>query len=100
MLEGMLFINFDPPYIAFSPEDRGQKAQCVRYCSKEDIHSLLLDLGLLQPTQHWAPRECQALFFASLSNSTLLKYGLGLPSAIMRTAILELSRNLRPCVVG
>lgn len=61
MIEGTLIVNFEPPYIGFSmPREIGQKPlvnDLWRYCSKEEIRDLLIELDVISANQAWPPRD-------------------------------------------
>lgn len=59
MLDGYLIVNLEPAYIGFSPiiDSRENSWSGRRYCTVEEIRTLLLDLGVIEPDQSWPPRE-------------------------------------------
>ena len=58
MIEGILIVNFEPAFIGFSSSNEMEKTQATRrYCSKEEIRSLLVELNVIDENQYWCPRE-------------------------------------------
>lgn len=81
MLEGMLVVNTDPPYIGFYPKlgaETGNTAQSGvwRYCTHEQIKDLLLDLHVISVTDRWPLRECILRLPITCSRAHLVTHGL------------------------
>lgn len=75
MLEGHLIVNFEPAYIGFAPVKNAVNVYSLRrrYCSIEEIRTLLLDLDVITPAQNWPPRELILRLPVSISSSVLEK---------------------------
>jgi hypothetical protein len=78
MIEGILLVNLDPPYIGFSEASQGsQKADSRvdvwRHCSVAEIKELLIDLEAILPDQPWPPRECVLRLQVSWSKEELTR---------------------------
>jgi hypothetical protein len=63
MIEGILLINFDPPYVSFSqaPQSSSNTESRInvwRDCSLDEIRDLLISLGAIFPEESWPPQEC------------------------------------------
>lgn len=81
MIEGTLVINLDPPYMGFLPKSSSQfshymDADTWCNCTLEQIKSLLIDLDVITPAQHWPPRECILRLPVVLPRERLAKHGL------------------------
>ncbi len=82
MVEGILVVNLDPPYLGFVQKlkkDPGLKKfpqASFKNCTLKEVHDVLLDLGVISTQQHWPPRDCMIRIPTSLPASTLKKYGL------------------------
>lgn len=56
MVEGVLTVNLEPAYVGFSqsssPLDSAtERIDAFQYCSLDDIHDLLIELGAVVPGQ-------------------------------------------------
>jgi hypothetical protein len=63
MIEGILLVNLDPPYIGFSQASQDAQPSATRIdvwrdCSVDEIRLLLIDLNAFSPDQSWPPQEC------------------------------------------
>ena len=76
MIEGLLTVNLEPPYLSFqSLEDLTAKS-CLRYCTAEDVKSALANLCAFQYFQHWPLKECIIRVEGSFSREKLAHFGL------------------------
>jgi len=81
MIEGMLVINLEPPYIGFSESSdaaagSGSPSYEWRHCSQDDIRDLLIELGVISTTQSWPPRECLLRLTLPVPKKALKRLGL------------------------
>jgi hypothetical protein len=80
MIEGMLIINLDPPYMGFTPTSGRQAipvdAEPWRHCTHEQIRNLLLDLDVITVSDPWPLRDCILRLPIVLSKTKLVKHGL------------------------
>lgn len=83
MVEGILVVNLDPPYIGFvQKQDKSQGkrlAGALKNCTANEIRQTLLELGAITPQQQWPPRECTIRVPGSYSLAVLAKLGLETP---------------------
>lgn len=79
MIEGLLQINLDPPYMAFHSLNNDS---CGKSCTVEDVRVLLVDLNAIPPGQHWPLREFTMRLAGRFANETLQKFGLVKPSVV------------------
>jgi hypothetical protein len=68
MVDGMLMITLDPPYMHFRSEgdDRGYR----RICTLEEIQEVLGDYG----NGNWPLRDCLVRIHVSLAKPSLLRF--------------------------
>lgn len=75
LIEGMLIVNLDPPYIGFTqskPVELSERPFKMSVpCSADDIRRLLLNLDVIDQFQNWPPRECVLLLQSSLPVAAL-----------------------------
>lgn len=85
-MQGKLLINLEPSYICF---ESGEKLRHFKYCSRDDIRRLLIDLKVLQPYQDLPRTDYVVSLGGDFALETLSSYGLvrGLPAS--DTARLE-----------
>ncbi len=60
MIECTLIVNSEPPYIGFAPaETRFSKENGYqfRYCTKEEIRNLLVELDVIVESEIWSTHE-------------------------------------------
>ncbi len=78
MIQGILIINFDPAYIGFTPssEDGGVHQLKRRYCSLEEIRSLLIEMDVIHESQSWPPRDLILRLPVKMSKELLEKFAL------------------------
>lgn len=79
MIEGLLQINLDPPYIAFDSQDNGCSA---RSCTTEDIRALLIALNALGPGRHWPLCDFTMRLAGQFDSKTLQQFGLLKPTVV------------------
>ena len=75
MIDGYLIVNLEPAYIGFSlARDNGEVSwHGRRYCTVEEIRTLLLELGVIEPDQHWPPQELMLRLSVRISRQVLEK---------------------------
>jgi hypothetical protein len=82
MVEGILVVNLDPPYVGFVQNDDKQASDhkrlrgALRNCTLPELRQMLLELGAISPQQQWPPRDCTIRVPGSFSAATLAKVGL------------------------
>lgn len=82
MIEGILVINLDPPYMGFFEKDDAKLAGDLpsrmlwRDCSLYELRDLLIDLEAITAPQAWPPRECILRLPVLLPRAKLVKHGL------------------------
>ncbi len=81
MVEGILVVNLDPPYVGFvqnenKPGDTRKKRGSVKNCSLSELRLTLIELGAISPNQQWPPRDCAIRVPGSFSDDALAKAGL------------------------
>lgn len=78
MVQGVLMICLEPASMAFIPDEgKGSNIIWQRYCTPEEIRTLLLDLDALAPWQGWPLRELQVRLPGTFPSAILIKHGLG-----------------------
>lgn len=73
MVEGILTINVNPPYVVFCPKE-GKSS--IRECTAEHIRAVLADLAADVHFQHWPVKECVIRLQGNFSRDKLEKFGL------------------------
>lgn len=81
MIEGILLINLDPPYIAFSQapqssQNSDSKIDEWRPCSVDEIRQLLIELDAILPHHPWPPQEIVLRLPITLPKSELARLSL------------------------
>lgn len=82
MLEGILVVNLDPPYVGFVKKHGNQSGDdkrmhgSLRNCSLPELRQMLIELGAISPQQQWPPRDYMIRLPGSFSEATLAKIGL------------------------
>lgn len=79
MVEGMLIINLDPPYVGFTSDVKYsplQKESCWHNSTEHEIKELLHELGVLQDGRTWPPEEYVARVPVRLSGAELERLGI------------------------
>ncbi|MBX9689490.1 MAG: hypothetical protein K2X27_22460 [Candidatus Obscuribacterales bacterium] len=81
MVEGILLVNLDPPYVSFVEKAAGlsdgkRMRGALRNCTVSEMRQMLLDLGAITPQQHWPLKDCTISLPVSYSSATLHKLGL------------------------
>jgi hypothetical protein len=74
MIEGILTINLDPPYLSFHPNDSTSSA-CLRECATADIYVALGELAPLLNSVHQLD-DCVVRLQGNFSKGRLSKLGL------------------------
>ena len=86
MVEGILVVNLDPPYVGFvqkeskTPGDNKRLKGSLKTCTVPELRQMLLDLGAITPQQPWPPRDCTISLPGSYSAAVLAKVGLDAPT--------------------
>jgi len=80
MVEGILVVNLDPPYVGFvqKQDKQGDKKMrgALKNCSLQELRQTLLELGAITPQQQWPPRDCTIRFPGVFSSEALHRVGL------------------------
>lgn len=79
MVEGILVVNLDPPYLGFEDASDTKHARgALKNCSSlTELRQMLIELGVISAQQPWPPRDCAIRVSGSFSQTTLNKLGLG-----------------------
>lgn len=92
MVEGILVVNLDPPYVSFveqqdktGTDQRKRKPAAVRHCTIQELRLMLLELGAIVPYQQWPPREYTIHMPGTYSQATLDKLGFEQPKALAKS---------------
>jgi hypothetical protein len=72
MIQGTLSVSLDPPCVMFEPDVGDRSSWRIRYCSDNELHQVLSDLGVEQ----WPLRECFIRLQGRFSRASLLRMGL------------------------
>jgi len=72
MIDGLLMINLDPPYVGFI----ANSSECWKNLTVEELRALLTDLGVLAPGESWPPREYMVRARGQFSSGALARFGL------------------------
>lgn len=88
MVEGILVVNLDPPYIGFvsknsakspkSPSESKRLKGSLKSCSSEELRQMLIELGAITQQQHWPPKDCTMRVPGSYPSALLEKMGLAM----------------------
>jgi hypothetical protein len=85
MVEGILVVNLDPPYVGFVVQQQNKQAGenkrlhgALKNCTLNELRQMLLELGAISPQQQW-PDDCPVHFPGSYSEAALEKIGLESP---------------------
>lgn len=77
MVKGILTINLDPSYIAFtetvSDTEVRSTLQTLRFCSLNDIESILIELEIIPSGNRWQPKDCYLRIPIELAHSHLAR---------------------------
>lgn len=81
MVEGILVVNLDPPYVGFvqnekKPGDGRKMRGAVKNCSLIELRQTLIELGAISANQQWPPRDCAIRVPGTFSDDALAKAGL------------------------
>ena len=78
MIQGVLIVNFEPAYIGFTPytADGGATQLKRRYCSLEEIRSLLIGMDVIHESQSWPPRDLILRLPVKMPRELLRKFAL------------------------
>lgn len=80
MVQGLLVINLDPPFIGFSTTPDNPRQATIREswhdCSLQEIRDVLIDLDAISPNLPWPPRDYILRLPVDLSKSSLQKLNL------------------------
>jgi len=77
MIEAVLIINLEPPFMGCSPgKDEHPKTMQWHNCTQEEIRSLLVELKVISLEQKWPPRDCVIRLRGTYPTSVLAKFGL------------------------
>lgn len=78
MIQGILIVNFEPAYIGFTPciADGGATQLRRRYCSLEEIRSLLIEMDVIHESQSWPPRDLILRLPVKMPRELLRKFAL------------------------
>ena len=89
MVEGILVVNLDPPYVSFvkqetasNPGQKRRNAAAVKHCTIQELRKMLIDVGAIMPYQQWPPRDYLVRLPGSFSQDTIDKLGLENTAAI------------------
>jgi|688.fasta_scaffold273029_2 hypothetical protein len=72
-MQGNLFLNLEPTYIGFQSDTQ---VRSLKYCSREEVRNLLLDLKLLLPEQALPKDDCIIKLWGNFPADVLAQYGL------------------------
>lgn len=87
MVEGILVVNLDPPYIGFVKKESMAGAESKRLrgalknCTANELRQLLIELGAITDKQQWPPRDCTMRVPGTYPAAILAKMGLAVESA-------------------
>jgi hypothetical protein len=82
MVEGILLVNLDPPYVGFvvqqtkAPGENKRLRGALKNCSLIELRAMLLELGAITPQQQWPPGDTSLQVPGSYSAATLERMGL------------------------
>jgi hypothetical protein len=77
MVEGILVVNLDPPYVGFvQKNDKSKMRGKLKNCTVPELRQMLLDLGAISPQQQWPPKDCTIRLPGKYSSAALEKLGL------------------------
>ncbi|HEY9715373.1 MAG TPA: hypothetical protein V6C72_18010 [Chroococcales cyanobacterium] len=81
MVKGTLHINFEPTFIGFAQHDAdgdaGSPVKSWRFCTLEEVRSLLVSLNALGANEKWHPREYVLRLDVELSEAIVKKLDAG-----------------------
>lgn len=78
MIQGVLIVNFEPAYIGFTPSNAEGGATKLRrrYCSLEEIRSLLIEMDVIHESQSWPPSDLILRLPVKMPRELLRKFAL------------------------
>jgi len=82
MVEGILVVNLDPPYVGFvsqQGEVAGENKRmrgALKNCTLAELRQTLLELGAISAQQQWPPQDCTIRVPGSYSDDALARVGL------------------------
>lgn len=74
MVNGVLCINMNPPFVSFTPSDT--KSVLRRDCSVDEVLAIVREIGSIPPSQQFAPKDFIVLQPITLSFKALARFGL------------------------
>lgn len=81
MVDGILVVNLDPPYVGFvqneKPGDNRRKFGTMKDCTLSELRATLIELGAITSQQQWPPKDCAIRVPGTFSDAALIKAGLG-----------------------
>ncbi len=75
-MQGKLEINLDPSSISFESETSRNGFRQFRYCQRNEIHNLLVDLHAFTVSDKLPKEECLVRISGDFPADILAKYGL------------------------
>ncbi|MCA9815165.1 MAG: hypothetical protein KC652_08610 [Cyanobacteria bacterium HKST-UBA01] len=94
MINGILTVNFDPPYLCFQRANETRNDTCLRDCSREEIRNMLLKLGAHHSTP-WPIDDCIIRSKGSFSQELLEDFDLAqhIPFKTLKKASVSQTRR-------
>lgn len=75
MVEGILCINMNPPYVSFAPSSSNSVLR--RDCSVDEVLAILREVSSIHPSEEFSPKDFTIVQPTTLSYKTLARFGLG-----------------------
>jgi hypothetical protein len=76
MIEGILTVNLEPPYLSFQSTAGLAGEDSLRNCTTEEIRSALAEFCAIEYCQNWPLKECIVRIQGNFCREKLVSFGL------------------------